>query len=150
MGRMLLGISLLLNIALLGGGAYMFMKGSVAPSEDGRTAIVLDKGEKAFVLTEMRALLETVHAVLLAVEDGDMKEAGIAARKFGMADMQAAPKSLMLKMPMGFKSLGHAMHTGWDTIANEAESMGDKKKVTVLLTEQLGRCTACHSAFKLK
>ncbi len=148
--KILLILSVLLNLGLIGLGGYMFMAGSVAPSDDERTMIALDKGEKAFVLKEMRALLETVHSVLLAVEEGDMKEAAKAARKFGMADMRAAPKSLMLKMPLGFKSLGKAMHQGWDTIAIEAESMGEKKKVMKLLTEQLGRCTACHSAFKVR
>ncbi len=148
--RIFLILSLLLNLALAAVGGYLFMGGNVTASDDDRKAIVLTDGEKSFVLSEMRGLLETMQGVLLAWEEGDMKELAATARKSGMVDMRNAPKSLMLKMPMGFKTLGHGMHGGWDAIADEAEAMGDKNKIISLLSEQLGRCTACHSGYKLK
>ncbi len=148
--RYILWGSLLLNVGLIAGLGYFFMAGSVTTSEDSRKAIVLSKSEKAFVLTEMRGLLETTQSVLMAWQEGDMADLAKEARKRGKADLAGAPKSLMLKMPMGFKTLGQGMHAGWDGIADEAEAMGDKNKIMSLLTEQLGRCTACHSGYKLK
>ncbi len=149
--RIFFWLSLLLNLIFIAGASYIFMKGTAsAPSEDGRQAIALLDREKAYVLDEMRGLLETMQGVLLALEENDMKDLAETAAKSGMVNMKNTPKSLLFKMPMSFKTLGRGMHAGWDKIAEEAQGMGNKDKIISLLGEQLGRCTACHSSYRLK
>ena len=55
-------------VVLLGlvttGMAYKFIiQGSVAPSSDGRTALLLEEGERDLVLAEMRAFLDSVQKI---------------------------------------------------------------------------------------
>ena len=96
-------VLLLLVIAAL---AFKFIVvGSVEPGQDGREVIVLEPGERAFVLREMRGFVAGVQQVTAALARDDLKAAAAAARDMGMAAAHDAPPALLAKLPLGFKTL---------------------------------------------
>ncbi len=153
--RFLLQGSLLLNLGLMISLSYVLLVSNVVTTddrqpEDTREVLRLSTSEGAFMMKEMRGLLETMEGVLLALDKGQMQELAKIARKRGMADMVNVPKSFIRKVPKGFKTFARGMHVGWDEIAEEAETMGDKNEVVKLIVAQFSRCTGCHKIYKLK
>ena len=56
-----------------------FINGTITVSSDERTAIVLNTTERAYVLKEMRGLLEAIEAVTLGISQADMKVVSLAS-----------------------------------------------------------------------
>ena len=136
---------------LVGAMSYMFVvKGAVAASEDGRTAIVLTADERALVLGEMREFLEAVKNITNGISSNDMKAVYAAGHKMGMAAAAGVPATLGAKLPMGFKKLGGATHKKFDTLAMEAQDIGDEKALLVGLGELLNNCTTCHASYRFE
>ena len=129
---------------------YLFLvRGSVAPASDGRTAILLDPGERDLVLAEMRAFLQATQAIVVAANQGDVPAAAAAARGVGAAAQRGVPASLMGKLPLGFKQLGFDTHSRFDQLALDAESLGDASQTLAALGELMANCVACHAAFRI-
>jgi len=129
--------------------AYMFIiRGSVSESEDGRTSIMLSAAERDLVLLEMRGFLEAVEAISIGLADEDLKAVAKAAHDVGMANAQGVPTALMGKLPLEFKTLGHATHAAFDDLSMEAQDMGDGQEVIRKLGTLLSNCTSCHATFR--
>lgn len=129
---------------------YLFLvRGSVAPATDGRTAILLNPGERDLVLAEMRAFLQATQEVLVAANKGDMAAAADAAHKVGVAAQHEVPASLLGKLPLGFKRLGFDTHGRFDQIALDARDLVDPAHTLTALGEVLSNCIACHAAFRI-
>jgi hypothetical protein len=147
--RILLAIiaGLLLVIAAM---AYKFIvAGSVEQAEDGRAAIVLEPTERAFVLAEMRSFVDGLQQLTAALANDDPKAAAAAARTMGMAAAHAAPAPMVGKLPLEFKTLGFSVHREFDTLALDAESLGDARHTLGQLAGTLQKCVACHAAYQL-
>lgn len=143
----IIGVLLLVIAAM----AYKFIvAGSVEKAEDGRAAIVLTPGERAFVLTEMRAFVAGLQQMTAALARDDMKAAAAASRTMGMAAAHSAPVAMVGKLPLEFKTLGFAVHRDFDTMALDAESMGDAKHTLTQLAVALQKCVACHATYQIK
>ena len=141
------GILLLVVVAM----GYKFMiTGSVVPATDGRQALTLDSTERDLVLGEMRMFLSSVQRITQAVTKEDMKAAAIAAREVGAAAQEAVPGSLMGKLPLEFKKLGFDTHTKFDTLALDAEQLGDPKHTLEQLSTLMNNCVACHAAYQIQ
>ncbi len=137
---------LLLVIAAL---AFKFIVvGSVEPGQDGREAIVLEPGERAFVLREMRGFVAGVQQVTAALARDDLKAAAAAARGLGMAAAHDAPPTLLAKLPLGFKMLAFSTHGAFDALAADADSLGDPKHTLGQLSDALRKCVECHEAYQ--
>jgi len=135
----------------LAGMAYKFVyQGKVEKSADGRTAILLDAGERDLVLAEMRAFLESTQQITAAVAAKDMKAAAVAARKVGRAAQQGVPGSLMGKLPLGFKTLGFDTHSKFDELARDANDLGDPQHTLDQLGVLMQNCVGCHAAFRIE
>jgi len=131
--------------------AYKFIvAGSVEKAQDGRLAIVLEPAERAFVLGEMRGFVAGLQQLTAALARDDMKAAAAAARGMGMGAAHAAPAPMVGKLPLEFKTLGFGVHREFDTIALDAESLGDPTHTLTQLAGTLGKCVACHSAYQIK
>ena len=126
---------------------YKFVAGSTVTLEDGREAIVLKEAERNLILTEMRGMLAAVQEIIAAVNDGDMEAVKSITHKVGLAEVEAVPAELMLKLPMDFKKLGRATHEGFDSVGLAADF--DAAQVLVKLEENLNRCVACHASYQL-
>ena len=139
-------VLLLLVIAAL---AFKFIVvGSVEPGTDGRQAIVLEPGERAFVLREMRGFVAGVQQVTAAIAHDDLKAAAAAARGMGMAAAHDAPPTLLTKLPLRFKTLAFGTHGAFDTLAADADSLGDPKHTLGQLSDALRKCVECHEAYQ--
>ena len=139
-----------LLLIAVGGAVYRFgISGSTVTASDGRTAIVLEPGERDLVLAEMRAFLEAVQVIIEAAGEGDSKRIAAAAQKVGAEAQQAVPASLMGKLPLGFKQMGLDTHRRFDRLALDAEQFGDPEASLKQLSELMRNCVACHSAFRL-
>lgn len=123
---------------------------------DQRHAIPLDAREKHFLLSEMRDFLAVTQRILAASHAGDMEAVAAAALRAGLKAHQADfanPESLVhgirKKAPPAFFPLGRATHEGFDEIAEVAKAIGDRDTVNKLLADNLQRCVACHSAYRV-
>jgi len=146
-------LSLLLNVILLAVVAFgvnrFVIQGKVATAEDGRTAVLLEPGERDYVLAEMRGFLETVQSITAAIGENDMaaaSELAGTAAKFSPADV---PAPLFAKLPIEFKTLGLETHKLFGSVAEAAQDTGTPQAVAASLGNLMVNCTSCHSAYKL-
>jgi len=130
--------------------AYFFVAGSTVSSPDGRQAIKLSADEKNLILAEMRTMLGSVQGVVDGIASKDMKRVAQAARQSGSAAAAQVPASLMGKLPLGFKQLGHTAHQGFDEIVVGAESGEPEDMLLARLGERLNNCVACHATYRLE
>lgn len=148
--RLQLGIIavLLLVIAAM---AYKFIvAGSVERAADARTAIVLESGERDFVLREMRGFVAGLQQLTAALARDDMKAAASAASGMGLHAAHGAPVAMVAKLPLEFKTLGFGVHREFDAIAADALARGDPKHTLGQIATVLQKCVACHDAYQFK
>lgn len=138
----------LLTVGIIGIGSWFFVHGNVTESENGRTAILLNSGERDFVLGEMRGLLEAVERITFELSESNMEGVTEAARAVGMGSAGGEPMTLIAKLPLEFKTLGMSTHRAFDDLAMETEDIGDSAIVLGQLSAILTNCTSCHSAYR--
>ncbi len=130
---------------------YQFViRGQVRPASDGRTAILLDAGERDIVLAEMRHFLEAVQKISAGAQRRDLAAVEQAGRAAGAAAAHGVPGSLMGKLPLGFKRLGLDTHQRFDALALDAVQLADPDHTLGQLSELLANCVACHSAYRIE
>ncbi len=143
--------ALLLSLAANVGLVYTFiLSGTTAQVADQRTAILLEDSERELVLGEMRMFLGVTQRITAGINAEDMKAVTEAARSVGRAAAQGVPGTLMGKLPVEFKKLGMATHSGFDQIAMDAESLGDPAHALEQLSGLLNNCVACHAAYQIR
>jgi len=141
-------VVLLLIIAAM---AYKFIvAGSTEKTEDGRVAILLEPGERALILREMRAFVAGLQLMSDALSRDDMKGVAKVARGMGTARAHDVPLAMMGKLPLEFKTFAFSVHGGFDTIAIDAETIGMPKHTLGQLSDVLQKCVACHSSYQVK
>jgi hypothetical protein len=143
-------IALLLWLATVAIFAWFFIRGVTVEGSDGRTAIVLQTGERDLVLAEMRGLLAATQQILEGSNQGDMQRIGNAARAAGMAGAADVNPALMAKLPVEFKQLGMSVHREMDDIAKAAESGKSPAEILQMVSDTLNKCVACHAAWQIK
>jgi hypothetical protein len=130
---------------------YKFViQGNVTESPDGRTVILLDRNERALVLSEMRVFLESVQQITSGISDNDMERVVEYARKSGRKAQMEVPGSLIGKLPLSFKQLGHGTHAGFDQLALDAEQLGDPDHSLSQLSALLENCVTCHATYRFE
>lgn len=139
---------LLLIIGLM---TYKFVVvGSTLKAEDGRIVVLLEPGERDLMLKEMRAFVESLQLMSDALAKDDMIGVSKAARAMGMSKSQDVPLAMVGKLPLEFKKLAFSVHGAFDTIADDAETVGTAKHTLGQLSSVLQKCVACHSSYQLK
>jgi hypothetical protein len=130
--------------------AYKFIiAGSTTSAADGRPAIILEPGERALVLREMREFVAGLQRIDDALSREDMKDVAKASRALGATKTRDVPTAMMGKLPMEFKALALSVHSDFDTIAMDAEWTGLPKRTLGQLSDVLKKCTACHESYRL-
>ena len=128
---------------------FVFVHGRTAAAPDGRTAILLNVGERDFVLEEMRGLMVALRGITDGIARDDKAAIAQAAHGAGMAAAHDAAPALLLKLPMEFKRLAMPLHQGFDDLAAAAERGEPAAALSARLIEQMDLCVACHAAFRL-
>lgn len=127
----------------------LFVRGHTMAAPDGRTAVLLQRGERDFVLEEMRLLLVAVRGINEGLARDDKALVARSARSIGMAAAHDAAPTLLAKLPMDFKRLAMPLHKGFDDMAEAAERGEPGPALHNRLLDQLDRCVACHAQFRL-
>jgi hypothetical protein len=146
----LASIALLLWVVTIAVFAWFFIRGNTAAGTDGRTAVVLQAGERDLILSEMRGLLSATQQILEGANQGDMQRIAKAASAAGMAGAADVNPALMAKLPIEFKALGMNVHHDMDDIARAAQSGTTAPEILKMASNTLTKCVACHSAWQLK
>ena len=147
-------LSLILNVMMavvIAAMAYMFvLRGAVAPAgDDGRTVVLLSRGERNLVLSEMRGFLESVQEIIQAVNDNDMKSAAEAAARVGRVDLNDLPPSLLRKLPVALKQMGLATHYAFYKLSGDIGGGLKKKQIMARMADIMNNCVACHQGYRL-
>ncbi len=141
-------VVLLLVIAAM---AYKFIvAGSTQKAADGRVAVLLEPGERALMLKEMRAFVAGLQVMSDALSRDDMKGVAAAARKMGTASARDVPLAMLGKLPLGFKTLAFGVHGGFDAIAIDTERLGTPEHTLGQLSDVLQKCVACHNSYQVR
>jgi hypothetical protein len=139
---------LLLVIAAMG---YKFIvAGSTQDGDDGRVAVILDSGERALMLREMREFVAGLQLIADALSRDDMQGVAKASRGMGFARAHDIPVAMVGKLPLEFKTLALGTHREFDTIAADAEANGTPKHAIAQLADVLQKCVACHATYQVK
>ena len=121
-----------------------------AGETDTRTVIELSPQHRAMILNEMRQFLSGLQQITAALSRDDMDAVSQAARGLGVAMTRHVPADLKQALPQGFRKLGHEVHSQFDQIALDAESLGDSNHALSQLGDTLSRCVACHNTYQIR
>ena len=136
---------------VIGVMAYKFIvAGSTEKTEDRRVAVILESGERALMLREMREFVVGLQAIADALSREDMKDVATAARQMGTTRSHDVPAAIIGKLPLEFKTLAFGVHRGFDAIAMDAEGIGMPKHTLGQLSDVLQKCVACHASYEVK
>ena len=137
-------------VLLLGAVLFKFLvQGSVTQSSDNRLSLQLNDSERNLVLSEMRQFLATVQQITAGLSNDDMQSIVKSARSVGMGAQRDVPVSLMGKLPLEFKKLGFDTHTKFDSLALDAEQLGDPQHTLEQLGQLMQNCVGCHAAYRI-
>lgn len=144
-----LGLAVSLALA---GTAAVAEPAKAAPQvigKDDRLKLVLLPDERHLVLLEMRNFLQVVQTMADALTREDMKTVAEVARSMGSGAANEIPPKTVAKLPDTFKMLAGSVHTTFDVIALDAESMGDAKHTLTQMGRLLQTCNACHGIYQV-
>ncbi len=116
---------------------------------DQRPYIILLPEERDLVLQEMRSFLYVIQTISDALARDDMKAVADAARTMGSGAANEIPPHVVAKLPNEFRQLAGVVHTTFDTMALDAESLGDTKHTLSQLGGMLKTCNACHAMYQM-
>ncbi len=142
--------TIILLLIIIGIMVANFVFGKTETGVDGRTAIVLEEGERVRVLFEMRQFLNSIQVITEAVTREDMDTVAVSARSVGMEVAEVMPPTMMAKIPLEFMNLGMAVHNDFDKIAEDAEILKDPQHTLEQLSAVMSKCVACHATYQLK
>lgn len=141
-------VALCLWVVTIGGIATMMIRGNTHQAADGRTAVMLSKSDRDFVLTEMRAMLGAVHDVTAAIAANDRAALIAAAKRAGMGAVGHEPPTLMAAMPLDVKTAGFGMHAAFDDLAQLTAAGVPAAEQSAQLAQLLQRCIGCHAQYR--
>ena len=137
----------LLGATLLAGPS---LASGPAKQADQRAPLVLLDAERHIVLEEMRNFLAVLQIITDALPREDMKEIARAARTMGSGAANEIPPKTVAKLPEEFKVLAGGVHTTFDLMALDAESLADPKHTLTQMNDLLQKCNACHGIYQIK
>lgn len=108
--------------------------------------------EKAYVLEEMRLLVESIQTITGGLATGHMEDVIEAAAAQGQrrnAKDSAYPAAMRIKETPLWKQINNSTRQGFDELADAARDGAPKEKQLAILAETMQNCIACHQAYRL-
>lgn len=131
-----------------------FAQGPAKPAApapaDVRAPLVLTDGERHLVLDEMRNFLAVLQRITDALPREDWAEIAKAARLMGSGAANEIPPATVAKLPQEFQLLAGGVHTTFDVIALDAETLADPKHTLSQVSDMLNKCNACHGMYQIR
>lgn len=116
---------------------------------DQRPMLDLLPAERDLVLQEMRMFLQVIHEITAALTREDWAAVAKSARTMGSGAANEIPPETVAKLPEDFKQMAGTVHMTFDTIALDAEGLGDVNHTLTQLSGMLQTCNACHSVYQI-
>lgn len=143
-----------LAAALAAFGMAAAVAGTLRPAPapanpDQRPMLDLLPAERDLVLQEMRMFLQVIHEITAALTREDWAAVAKSARTMGSGAANEIPPETVAKLPEDFKQMAGTVHTTFDTIALDAEGLGDVNHTLTQLSGMLQTCNACHSVYQI-
>lgn len=123
---------------------------AVSNDPDDRQIISLDMMQRHHLLSEMRALLEGMQAILQSLAKRDMAAVAKHARSLGTEMPHTGERHLHEILPKPFVAMGMQVHHGFDQIAAEAETSGDPQVIMQRLSDITRICASCHANYQIR
>lgn len=144
-------MKLAFKTAVFGLAASLSMAGALAAGvgTDDRVKVVLKPDERHLVLLEMRSFLNVLQIISDAVTREDMTAVAEAARSMGSGAANQIPPQTVAKLPETFQMLAGTVHTSFDVMALDAESLGDPMHTQRQLARLMQTCNACHGIYQV-
>lgn len=120
-----------------------------AADPDKRAVLGLLPVERDLVLQEMRNFLGVIQTILDALLRNDMATVAKAARTMGSGAANEIPPETVAKLPESFKQMAGTVHMAFDTMALDAESLGEANHTLEQLSGMLQTCNACHLTYQV-
>jgi len=121
---------------------------TAAPARDARQRVVLARADRDRVLTEMRAMLESVSGALQGLAVSDLAAAERALVENGTHVLQTDDR-LRKQLPKPFLELGDRLHTGLDELANRLRAGAPRDDALRMLGGVTSTCVACHATYRI-
>ncbi len=147
--RIYLATIAVLSLVIVAMGYKFIVAGSTQMGDDGRVVIILEPGERALMLREMREFVAGLQLIADALSRKDMPAVAKASRNLGSARAHDVPAAMMGKLPLEFKTLAFGTHRAFDDIAADAEANGTQERVLAQLADVLQKCVACHAGYQV-
>lgn len=134
-----------------------FVLGALASS--GRAGDMVDtreqafrtEAEKAFILDQMRLLLNSITEIEEGLGTGEMdliaREAAARGRKVNVT--LARPPSLAAKESEAWKSMFLSVRNGFDAVADQARDHAPAATINKTLADTMRNCVACHQTYRI-
>jgi cytochrome c556 len=135
-----------LNLVLAAGASGS--ASAQAPAQDERHPVAVSEATLVFMLTEMRAMLDSVQAVVEASAKSNWQGAVVAAEKSGLKAFKGAPKAVMMELPEEFRRMGREARLAFDAVAEAAATKAEPSAVSAKLADAMLYCTACHQTYR--
>lgn len=148
---MIKNIIIVVLLLIIAAGAYKFIiKGNVVVNDaEQRTSILLEAGEKNFILGEMRALLSKVQRLIGFLANDDMQDFTALAKVLKEESAGEKQQALISKMPLAFKLMSNKIHSDFGQLYDDAVTKNDKQHSLKQVSDMMTNCVACHSTFHL-
>lgn len=157
-------------IALFAAGG---LTGWAVAQDDARQAVPVPAARREMILAQMRDFLRSVNGVLNGAMAGDTAQMRAAAAAAGMAAMhqrgragggmgpgphagmgpgmgQGMGPMMGGGMPPAFMQLGHATHSGFDSLAAAIARGASRDTALTRLGQLTSQCVSCHAAYRLE
>ncbi|RKT47380.1 cytochrome c [Thiocapsa rosea] len=127
---------------------------AVEADSDARQLVELPPPMSEHMLANMRDHLLAIEQITRSLADGRYEEAAeMAEERLGMTAMRIHGAHHMAPhMPEGMRAIGSAMHRAasrFALAARDAEVSDDLASAFAGLSEVMGQCVACHSAYRV-
>lgn len=144
------GVIITLLLLVIAAGAYKFIiKGSIIEGKDGRVVILLDAGERNYILKEMRSLLGHMQQLITAISNNDMNEVTKIAQTLVDDSSGATPSQIIAKMPIAFKKISFNIHGDFKDLLEMTKNNKDSKEALKQVSKIMQNCLACHASHSL-
>jgi hypothetical protein len=118
---------------------------------DQREQAFRTEAEKAFVLDQMRLLLNSIMEIEEGLGTGDLnlvaREAAARGRKANVT--LARPPSLAAKESEAWKAMFLSVRNGFDAVADQAQAHAPAATINKTLADTMRNCVACHQTYRI-
>jgi cytochrome c556 len=122
------------------------------PGEDTREPAAFNAVERAYILGQMRLLVDSIQVITAGLASDHASDVIEAAAARGMrrnANDPAYPKSINAHASALWKQMGGGVRKGFDELADAANAGAPKEKQLAILADTMKNCVSCHQTYKL-